>query len=355
MTSSGSICFGFFLSLFAASTASAGQVSFAGSGHAETPVWSHDGAHIAFEVNSLSGKVELYMAAFSGSMSQGAKKVNLPGGANPFASGSSVMMNAAWHPEGLVIFEGSNPGGQIRLYYVETTTTQASEMIETTKLAGDLTFPSVSQDGNSLLFVSDATGNGDIRSRETMGSTLSQITSSPESELFPAFSKDGKTVVYTRKRNNTGDIFKIPFGGGESELVAGGAGDQTRPVFAKDGRIVFFDGARGENVWDLASIGASGERVNIARGIRLPTRSRPAISHDGEWVAYTFDDPTKAGKVMLSRVDGSDTRSVDTSFEACGEPAFGYQSGKVLLAFTALPDKGSDWRFLYVEDVTDKL
>ncbi len=336
-------------------SAQAGEVRFAGEGHAESPSWSLDGGHIAFEVNNLAGTVDMYVSAVQGAIAKDGKKVSLPGGSSAFGQSGSVVINPTWHPQGVVVFEGSNQGGNMRLYYVETTSSSANEMVKTSEIPGDLTFPSITTDGNTMTFIADATGNGDIRTRETSGK-LGQLTNSSHSEMFPQYSSDGNTVVFSRKRNNTEDIFVLPAIGGEPELAVGGSGDQTRPQYAAGGAIVYFDNGRGQDMWDLGVVSsAGGDKKTLAKGIRLPTRARPSVSPDGKYVAYTFNDPTKSSKVMLSAVDGSKTIEIDTTFEACGDPAIGVQGGRTLLAYTALPNAGADWRFLYVEDITDKL
>ena len=343
------------LFLLFGSSAWAGDIRFPAEGHAESPSWSHDGKYLAFEVNNLADKVDLYISEVNGAVARDAKRVSLPGGSNPFAMSGSVLTQAVWHPEGVVVFEGSNQGGQMRLYYVVNGSTAASEYISVSNLGGDLTFPRISPDGNYLMFVSDMTGNGDIRSFERMTSKLGQVTQSSYSEMYPEFSANGKNVLFTRKRNNAEDVFTMPFAGGESRLVMGGPGDQTRPTYGEEGRVLFYDGARGEGKWDLVSVATSGEKKTIARTVRMPTRARPAISPDGEWVAYTYDDPTKADSVYVSRTDGTDTVMIASGFEACGEPAIGFQGGSIMLAYSALKSKGADWRFMHVEDITARL
>jgi Tol biopolymer transport system component len=207
-----------------------------------------------------------------------------------------------------------------------------------------------------MVFIADATGNGDIRTRNTGSGALGQETTSTHAEMFPQFSVDGKKLLFTRKKGNTEDVFEMVVGSSTETPVVGGGGDQTRPGYAEGGRVVYFDGARGEGLWDLAVVeGAGGERRYIAKGVRLPLRARPALSPDGKWVAYAYDDPSKAKTVYLSRVDGSKTVEVATTFEACGEPAIAQQGDRTVLAYTALPNKGADWRFLYVTEVTSKL
>lgn len=335
-------------------TASAGEVKFDGEGHAYHPVWSVDGKLLAFEVNRYAGDVDLYIAPVVGDVSKVGVKVALPGGANPFGGSGQVVVNPVWHKDGYAVFEGSNQGGQFRIYYRSATGGAAAELIPTTELPGDLTFPTVSPDGRAMAFISDATGSGDIRLRDTQTGKLSQLTSSPFSEMFPLFNTDGTKILFTRKNDGGEDVYELAISAGTETSLATGTGDQTRPIYAADGRIVFFDGSRGAEHWDVVSV-SKGTKLTLARDVRLPLRARPSISADGKWVAFAFNDPTKSGKIVLSRVDGSKTVEIPTTFTACGEPALGTQGGRVLLAYTALPSSGSDWRFLYIQDVTDKL
>jgi Tol biopolymer transport system component len=335
--------------------AAAGQVRFAGEGHAYHPMWSLDGKHIAFEVNRYAGDVDLFVSEVNGAIAKDAVKVALPGGGNVFGSGQ-VVVNAIWHPQGVAVFEGSNQGGQFRLYYHQPGGGAAAEMISAQDIPGDLTFPNVSADGKTLAFIADATGNGDIRTRDTNTGSLSQITTTDHAEMFPQFAADGTKLLFTRKQNNTEDVFTLDLASKSESPVVGGGGDQTRPAYAADGRVVYFDGARGEGAWDVAVVdGPGGAKKMLAKGVRLPLRARPAVSPDGKWVAFAFDDPTKADAVVVARVDGSKSVTIDMGHKACGEPAIGTQGGRVLLAYTALPSSGSDWRFLQVVDITDKL
>jgi Tol biopolymer transport system component len=339
----------------ASSSAFAGEVRFDGEGHAESPSWSLNGKHIAFEVNNFAGTVDMYISSVAGAIAKDGKKVSLPGGSSAFGQSGSVVINPTWHPDGVVVFEGSNQGGNMRLYYVDTTSSSASEMVKTSEIPGDLTFPSITTDGRTMSFIADATGNGDIRTRDSSG-TLGQLTNSSHAEMFPEFSSDGSTVVFSRKRNNTEDIFVMPASGGEGELAVGGSGDQTRPNYAANGAIVYFDNGRGQDLWDLGVVSsAGGDKKTLAKGIRLPTRARPAVTPDGQWVAYTHSDPTKSSKVMVTKIDGSKTVEIATEFAACGDPALGVQGGRTMLAYTALRNAGADWRVLYVEDITDQL
>lgn len=342
------------LGLFAA-PAQAGKVAYAADGHAYNPVFSPDGRTIAFEVNPYQGNVDLYLAGLAGTeASAQAVKVALPGGSSPFGGRGHVAASPVWHPDGIVIFEASNPGGKYRLYYRQGLRGSAAELIASAEVSGNLTAAALSADGRKLAFVTDATGQADIQIRDTQTNTLLPLTSSPEAEGYPMFSADGGRVVFQRKRQSSEDIFEIDVASGVEQRVAGGAGDQTRPIYGAGGAILFFDGSRGDEHWDLMST-MRGKTRTLARDVRLPLRARPALSPDGRYVAYAFADPTKSKTVMIAKVDGGGATAVETPFSAVGEPAFGQQGPRTLLAYTALPASGSEWRFLYVADVSDKV
>lgn len=341
--------------LLATGTAAAGTVRFDGEGHAENPVWSLDGRYIAFEVNRFAGNTDMFVAEISGAMARDAKKVRLPGGGGGFGAGSQVTINAAWHPEGMVVLEGSNQGGQFRLYYANPAVGTADEMLPTSMVPGDLTFPAVSPNGAKLAFVSDQTGNGDIRVFDRASGAVTQLTSTEGSEMFPEYDANGAQVLFTRKRNNTEAVYLLDTRTNEEVTVSSGTGDRTRPTFAGD-RVVYFSHDGDGESWNLVSTDLRGQgRQTLASGVRLPVRGRPAVSPDGRWVAYVSADPTQSSKVVLVRADGSSRVEVPTEFVACGEPALTVANGRTLLAFTALPSADSAWRFLHVLDITGRI
>jgi len=341
--------------ILAASAALAGKVSPPADGHAYNPVFSSDGRTIAFEVNPYQGNVDLYLASLAGTEPSGPPiRVELPGTASPFGGRGHVAASPVWHPDGIVIFEASNPGGKYRLYYRQGLKGSAAELISSRQVPGNLTTAALSPDGHRLAFVTDTSGQADIHVRDTQTNALTSITSSPQAEGYPMFSPDGRRIVFQRERDGSQDVFEIELGSGVERRVVGGPGDQTRPTYGADGAILYFDGARGEDRWDLASVTAGRSKI-LAKDVRLPLRARPALSADGRHVAFAFADPTRARAVRIARVDGGGVTALETPFTAVGEPAFGIQGQRTLLAYTALPASGSGWRFLYVADVSDKV
>jgi hypothetical protein len=120
--------------------------------------------------------------------------------------------------------------------------------------------------------------------------------------------------------------------------------------------VAFFSSSRGEGHWDIRVSGATGGRsTTVARNVRLPVRARPAATPDGSAIAWASADPDSGGVIMVSKLDGSGSVSIDTGLVACAEPSLVSVGERVWLAFTALPAEGADWRKLHIIDVTNQL
>jgi Tol biopolymer transport system component/predicted Ser/Thr protein kinase len=111
-----------------------------------------------------------------------------------------------------------------------------------------------------------------------------QVTDFPHEESFPSLSPDGNTVVYARRSGDDWDIFSQRVGGFNAQnLTESFSGDDTQPAFSPDGQFIAFRSERdGGGVFVM---GASGESVR-----RLSDRGtayHPAWSPDSQEVIYT--------------------------------------------------------------------
>ena len=333
--------------------AMAGKVNFGKDGHAINPVWSLDGKYLAFEVNTYGGDgIDMYFTEVNGTSATKIQQVKLPGSSGPYNS-DQVVMNATWHPQGIAVFEGSNSGGKFRLYFAQPSGAMAAEMLPNNTAPGNLQFPVVAPNGDLLGYTSDQYGKGDVMTWSRSSNKIERMsTSAGVSEVFPMFSNDGSKMLFVRKAE-TASVYEVDVASKAEKRVASGAGDQTRPVYAGD-KVLYFTSERGEGKWDLASVGrdGTGKRI-LAKDVKLPERARPAVSSDGKYVSFVYADPTKHDSVRVMNVATGKIANIPTDYTACGEPALTLRDGRYLLAYTALPSNDSDWRFLYVVDITD--
>lgn len=333
-------------------SAQAAEIGTTGQGHASNPVWSKDGQWLAFELNTFGGQIDLYVVKVQNGNAVGSpQKVALPGSSSAFSGGGSIAVAPTWHPQGRLIFEGSNKGGSNRLFDWAPGGQGATELLSSAQIAGDLSWPTIRGDGKAVAFVSDASGLGDIYVWDRGTNAVEQALTSPFTESSPRYGS-GADMAYSRKNRGSEDLFLLQ--GGASVPLIGGNGDQSRPVWAGTS-VLFFSNERGDEHWDLVASAGAGAKNTVARDVRLPDRAAPAVTPDGQWVAYGMADPEKGHVIAFTRIDGSRTVEIDTGLVACGDPSVVEAGGRWFMAFTALPSAGSDWRGLHVVDITGKL
>jgi Tol biopolymer transport system component len=117
-----------------------------------------------------------------------------------------------------------------------------------------------------------------------LAARFTQVTDFPQEEFFPSLSPDGNTIVYARRDGSDWDIFMQRVGGFNAQnLTASYSGDDTQPAYSPDGAYIAFRSERdGSGIFVM---GASGESVR-----RLSDRGpayHPAWSPDSQEIIYT--------------------------------------------------------------------
>jgi Tol biopolymer transport system component len=285
-------------------------------------------------------------------------KVVIPGSSSSFSGGGGFAAASVWHPkQSILIFSGANSGGTMRLYFLSASNPAPAEYLSGSQAPGALAWPAISPDGGTVAFTTSASGAGDVMLFSQQTNKVSPaFPSTKESENAPTFGPDSKRLVFSRKNYGSEDVFTITAGETAAVPVKGatGNGDQTRPRIVGD-NVVYFTSERNVGHWDIGVVPvAGGDRRIVAKEVRLPIRTTPALTPDGKAVLYGSSEPAKDGSVYIARLDGSGTTEIKTGFAAVGEPALVTVGGKSMLSFTALPSSGSDWRQLHVIDITGK-
>lgn len=343
---------GLLAAAFMSVSAQAAEVGTTGQGHATNPAWSPDGQYLAFEMNTFGGQIDLFVVKVQNGTAVGSpQQVKLPGSSSSFTGGGSIAVAPNWHPQGRLIFEGSNKGGTNRLYDWAPGGSGATELLSASQISGDLSWPTIRDDGSAIAFVSDASGLGDLYVWDRNSNQVDQVLTTPFTESGPRYGT-GDTIAYSRKNRGSEDLFT--FQSGKSVPLIGGNGDQSRPTWAGSS-VVYFSNERGDDHWDVVASAGAGQKSVLGKDVRLPDRATPATTPDGQWVAYGLSDPEKDDRILFTKIDGSRSVEVSTGLVACGEPAIVEAGGRWYLAFTALPSEGSDWRALHVIDITGKL
>jgi Tol biopolymer transport system component len=156
-----------------------------------------------------------------------------------------------------------------------------------TSRPGQEYFPSVSPDGDIIVYASAASGNWDIYRQRVGGETAFNLTEdSPDDDWHCTFSPDGKQIAFRSERDG-GDIFLM---GATGESVRRLTGEGYNPAWSPDGKEIVYatsftlvspdDRAPGSQLWAVNV--ASGEK----RLITEVDAVQPSWSPHGGRIAY---------------------------------------------------------------------
>jgi len=312
------------------------QPSVAG---ATSPAWSPDGKFLAYVQEQPGGdEAKLMMMRVGGeprAVRLGRLDEDGEDGAPYAASGRPT-----WHPDGVLVFQASVDGAPTRLHYLQARQNWAASLLDPDEVPGSLSDVAFDARGMVMAFVSDASGAGDIRVRDTGTGKVLTVLSTAAKESGVSLSTDGRRVVFERE----GDVWTVDRAGREAVVVAAGRAHRERPVFAGDA-VVYFATEDGETRL-VAHRG--GEEVLLARHVRLPEAGKPAVSPDGRWVAFASTTPELSGQVLLAEIAGPEQRRVAVAESEVADLAFAPDGRR--LAYTARASSAS-WRSLHVVQI----
>jgi serine/threonine protein kinase/sugar lactone lactonase YvrE len=146
---------------------------------------------------------------------------------------------------------------------------------------------------------------------------FTQLTSVGGVESFPSLSPDGNTIVYATAASGDDDIYLQRVGGQKAiNLTEDSPVDDTQPAFSPDGtRIAFRSERDGGGIFVMGATGESAKRV-------LDAGFNPAWSPDGETLVVSTVGVESSGRgpdvgeLRVVRVHTGEARAVDVNGDA---------------------------------------
>ncbi|NOT62830.1 MAG: serine/threonine-protein kinase, partial [Acidobacteria bacterium] len=156
-----------------------------------------------------------------------------------------------------------------------------------------------------LLYNSRVSGNWDIWVMNKDGSGPQQLTVDPHNDTMPTVSADGRTVYFTSDRTGTANLWRMAIDGSGATRLSNDA-DQFFPEITPDSQWLFFQHGAPPNantIWRLPLAGGAPLRVS-AQTMAERQATRPAISPDGQWLAYVSLDENGWGVILRAMNSG---------------------------------------------------
>ncbi|HBY63506.1 MAG TPA: hypothetical protein DEH78_27085, partial [Solibacterales bacterium] len=299
------------------------------------PAVTRDGTRVAFLREDGPGRYLLLVQAVSG------------GEARPWAT-LDRRDRMAWLPDGkrIVVSMRVRPAAAPALVVVDE---QGGRRSLTSPPAGVVHdgLPAVSPDGRTLAFVRATEGSVDeIYALPLSGSfeaagAARQLTFEKRRAVGFCFAPDGTSILASLQRGRSvRGLWRIPVDGrGEVERVAEAGINAVYPtaaLSAGSGRVVYSVGVDDLNLYRVTK----GEPEAISPSATL--ESSPAISPDGQWVAFR-SARSGSSEIWVSRLDGSAPRRLTyVAGPVTGSPRWS-PDGRVIVYDTRVDGNADIW------------
>ena len=152
--------------------------------------------------------------------------------------------------------------------------------------------PRISPEGTRVVAQIGEGGTSSIWIADATRGTLSRVTSDAANDTSPVWTPDGRQVVFTSDRDGgLGFYRKAADGTGEVERLATleGAAPTRAHGWSRDGRSLVFDGSQRAG-GDIAVLSMDGEPSWEPLLDTDAGEFGPAISPDGQWIAYVSNE-----------------------------------------------------------------
>lgn len=127
-----------------------------------------------------------------------------------------------------------------------------------------------------------------IRLMETDGSNQRQLTADHNLNSYPVVTPDGRTVVYVSRGTGSSHLWRMDIDGRNAAQLTNGS-NEVAPAVSPDGQWVVYSSIDGDRV-SLWRVAIDGSKMS-----RLTDKSvyNPSVSPDGKWIACLYQkDPT---------------------------------------------------------------
>lgn len=162
-----------------------------------------------------------------------------------------------------------------------------------------------SPNGDSLLFVSSRTGNGDLYLLDLESEELTRLTDSPQTEYYPEWSSDGNMIVYTSRESGSFRIkamVKDSNGYWKASNIFNSLNEKAayRPVISPDRKNLAYYSTNPDSSHSLKliSLHESSIPIVVSSNVVLDLTTGPSFSPDYRFLFYVENDMVQMNPIM---------------------------------------------------------
>ncbi len=327
----------------------------AGEQMSVAPSLSPDGSLVAFLSSRSLTSIDLYLA----DANTGVIRTKLLNAAtNPHMDAIRfINSSGAWSPDGSLFATVIYNDGDDQIALVDVARGSIQRTLRLKDL-GEITSPSFSPDGGSLVFSGSRGGISDLYIVELATNKVKRLTNDRNADFAPVWSPDGTTIAFSTDRGPETDFARLTYSeprialytlstGAITVLPQFALGKNINPQYSPDGRDIYFvadhDGVSNIYRYRIAS-GEVARITNAATGITGIAGGSPAISvarASGRIAASVFDAGSYAVHIIEPGVPAVAVPERDSLAAIAGVlPPPEYNARALVRDYLADPDTG---------------
>ncbi len=163
-----------------------------------SPVWSADGAQIAYLSDNGTDDLTLFSTAAASFA---------PRQLSTLAVGNGGLQRPSWSPKGDAVAVGAFENGKLQIFSVRTANRNSTQLTSQPDGAYD---PAWSPDGKWIAYIAHKGNGGEMWLMQADGSNPMQL--SPQNSRSPVWSPDSKKLAYLGQKDGWFEIFTLELG-----------------------------------------------------------------------------------------------------------------------------------------------
>jgi len=225
--------------------------------------WSPDGKYIAF-TSQRTGEPKIFIMPADG------------GDETLIETGLSGDHWFTWSPgsKGFVFDAYGHDGPPPRMWFTPVAGGKVRQLLPSVVPSFH---PTISPDGEWVVFSCLRSGNADIWKAKLNGDSLLQLTTNNATDHHPQWTPDGKSIVFSSNRSGNWDIWIIDADCTHERQVTNASENDDQPCVSPDGKLIAFMSERG------------GKRDIWLKPITAGTAKRITDEGDNAWPSFSPD------------------------------------------------------------------